>query len=59
MLPEDNSMPIRLTQTPTICREILPIAQRDILHVVGVCLNRIGTLETTPIIRYGRFQKPQ
>ena len=37
------TVPIRLTQTPTICRVPLPIVRRYILHVVGVCLNRIGT----------------
>ncbi len=40
------TVPIRLTQTPTICRVPLPIVRRDILHVVGVCLHRIGTVET-------------
>ena len=42
-----ETVPIRLTQTPTICRVPLPIVRRDILHVVGVCVNRIGTLETS------------
>ena len=39
----EGTVPIRLTQTPTICRVPLPIVRQDILHVVGVCLNRIGT----------------
>ena len=42
-----KTVPIRLTQTPTICRVPLPIVRRDILHVAGVCLNRIGTVCTS------------